>query len=152
LVCIFGTSLILFYSFYCISGTTSCRECAGQQVYDPKESSSYSPGNRPWTIKYGDKSTASGVVVSDTVDIGGIQIKNLPIYAANKTSNMGRGRDGLLGLGFSAVATVPGVKTPFEVMVENKLVSSPVFSVRLGKAINKAEGDGGRRSTFRMIK
>jgi hypothetical protein len=151
LVCIFGISLISFYSFYCITGTPSCRECAGQRVYDPKESSSYSPGNRPWSIRYGDNSTASGVVVSDTVDIGGIQIKNLPIYAANKTSKMGRGRDGLLGLGFSVAATVPGVKTPFEVMVENKLVSSPIFSVHLGKTINKTEGDGGRRSIFRMI-
>jgi hypothetical protein len=136
----FYNALLIFIS---TSGTTSCRECTGQRLYDPKGSSSYSPGNQPWYIQYGDLSEASGIVVSDTVDIGGIQIKNLPIYAADKISGGDPSLDGLLGLGFGSGATVRGVKTPFEVMVENKLVSSPIFSVYFGKAINKIQDAGG---------
>jgi hypothetical protein len=133
-------ALLIFISTL---GTTSCQACTGQRLYDPQGSSSYSTNNQPWHIKYGDLTEASGIVFSDTVDIGGIQIKNLPMYAADKISQGDPSMDGLMGLGFDSGATVPGVKTPFEVMVENKLISSPIFGVYLGKTINQIQGTGG---------
>ena len=70
-------------------------------VYDHKHSSTYRPmhGYR-WKIAYGDHSTAEGIVGTDTLDVGGIKIRDQAIELADElSSSFAQGHeDGLLGL------------------------------------------------------
>ncbi len=64
-----------------------------------------SPGEK-WSITYGDGSSASGNVVTDVVNIGGITVQNQAVELAQKMSSefqSGAG-DGLLGLAFVGAA------------------------------------------------
>ncbi|KAL1405695.1 hypothetical protein Q8F55_007361 [Vanrija albida] len=77
--------------------------------FDPKKSSTWQPlQGYTWAISYGDKSSASGNVGLDVVDLGGLKVKNQAVELAQKLSSQfatGTG-DGLLGLGFSSINTV----------------------------------------------
>jgi hypothetical protein len=74
-----------------------------------------------WNIKYGDGSTASGIVGTDNVTLGGLCIENQAIELASKLSSQfaKSADDGLLGLAFGKINTVKpkGVATPIENMV-----------------------------------
>jgi len=74
-----------------------------------------------WKIKYGDGSTASGIVGTDNVNLGGLCVENQAIELASKLSSqfMKSAGDGLLGLAFGKINTVKpkGVTTPVENMV-----------------------------------
>ena len=92
---------------------------AGHNIYNPKKSPTAKllKGDT-WNITYGDGSSASGNVYSDTVTLGGLVIKNQAVECAEKLSSAfatGEG-DGLLGLAFDAINTVrPGpVPTPVQ--------------------------------------
>ncbi|KAI8879938.1 rhizopuspepsin 3 precursor [Backusella circina FSU 941] len=125
-------------------GTSLCSGCGNETVYNPFNSTSFSPNGLPWHTSYGDNSTSSGVLLYDTVDIGGITLTNLSIYGATEISASlnSPSTDGLLGLAFDSIATVPGIKTPFQEMVDRKLISSPIFSVYFRKTIDGGD-DGG---------
>jgi hypothetical protein len=85
------------------------------------------------------------MLVYDTVNIGGITLKNISIYATMVLTGdtIDPAIYGLLGLAFDRLATVPGVKTPFQVMIDRKLISSPIFSVYFGKAVDGGDEYGG---------
>lgn len=74
-----------------------------------------------WKIKYGDGSTASGIVGTDNVDLGGLCVENQAIELTSKLSSqfMKSAGDGLLGLAFGKINTVKpkGVATPVENML-----------------------------------
>lgn len=78
----------------------------------------------------------------DTVNLGGFAIKQQIIgIAQRESSKFASGTvDGLLGLGFSSLSSVEGLKTPVENLINQSLISSPIFSVFLGKA---SKGGGG---------
>ncbi|KAF4990230.1 hypothetical protein FGRMN_8590 [Fusarium graminum] len=62
-----------------------------------------------WFIEYGDGSSASGHVVTDTVSIGSLSVKVQAVQIADKVhESFARQEnvDGLLGLGFSSINTI----------------------------------------------
>ncbi|GAB7335343.1 hypothetical protein MBLNU13_g07734t2 [Cladosporium sp. NU13] len=91
-------------------------------IFDPKKSSTWKEDRTSnWQIAYGDKSTASGTVGTDNLDIGGLIVRNQAIELATSVSKAfvdNRG-DGLLGLSFGSNNSVKpfAVATPVENMI-----------------------------------
>ena len=126
--------------------------CSGKTKYDSSKSSTYKKDGRSWSITYGDGSTSSGILGTDTVNLGGFSIKSQTIELAKKISSSFSSDpiDGLLGLAFDSITTVSGVKTPVDNLISQKLISKPEFGVFLGKASNGGGGEyvfGGYDST-----
>jgi hypothetical protein len=122
----------------------------GHNVFDPKKSSTWKTSSgKAWKISYGDGSSASGDVGTDTVSVGGLAIKKQAVELAKKMSaqfSQGSG-DGLLGLAFSTINTVTSggqadpQPTPVENMIdqedipsEAELFTSAFYSERDEKA------------------
>ena len=111
---------------------------AGHTLYDPSKSSTFNKlQGQSYSISYGDGSKSSGVVGTDTVDIGGAtvtaQAVQLPTsvsgsFTADISSN------GLVGLGFSSLNTVkPHQQKTFFDNVRGYL-AQPVFTADLKHA------------------
>ncbi|KAF7721268.1 Rhizopuspepsin-2 [Apophysomyces ossiformis] len=123
--------------------STLCSTCgSGQTKFDPTKSSTYKKDGTPWKISYGDGSSASGVVGYDTVNLGGLQIKQQAIELAKQESSEFQSDpvDGLLGLAFDSINTV-SAKTPVDNLISQNLISKPIFGVFLGKESNGGGGE-----------
>merc|ERR1712166_1419211 len=104
--------------------------------YDEKKSSTYEKDGRKYSVQYG-SGPVEGVFNTDTVTVGGIDVKNQG-FAEISTVNFGPlniafavGKfDGLLGLGFKSISQYH-IPTPFEQMIDQKLISQPVFAFYL---------------------
>ncbi|KAJ6456473.1 acid protease [Mycena sanguinolenta] len=114
----------------------------GHNIYTPSKSKTASLQSKStWEISYGDGSSASGNVYLDTVTIGGVSIPKQAVELAEKMSaqfSSGEGSDGLLGLAWPSINTVSPqpVKTPVENMIQQKLISQPLFTVKLDRGDN----------------
>ena len=100
-----------------------------------------------WNISYGDGSSASGDVGTDTVTLGGIAIKNQTIELAKQLSAefaSGSG-DGLLGLAFDTINTVTPTpaKTPMDNLIAQNTDSAGFFTAYLGSWRDTAAADKG---------
>jgi hypothetical protein len=125
------------------SASTLCSSCTSHTRYNSKKSSTYVKDGRTWKIGYGDGSSASGILAKDTVTIGGLKIKGQTIELAKQESSSFASDvvDGLVGLGFDTITTVKGIKTPVDNMISQKVISSPIFGVYLGKTSNGGGGE-----------
>ena len=126
---------------------------AGHTVFDPKKSSTFKDSKgSTWKISYGDSSSASGIVGTDNVDIGGLVIKNQAIELASTLSSQfeqGVG-DGLLGLAWGSINTVTPkqVDTPVENMISQEDIAKDqeLFTCHLGTT--KDTDDADRKESF----
>ncbi|KAI9309079.1 rhizopuspepsin 4 precursor [Cunninghamella echinulata] len=124
--------------------STLCSGCSGSQTkYDPSKSSTYKKEGKSWQISYGDGSNASGITGLDTVTLGGLSIKDQRIELAQKESSQFQNgaTDGLLGLGFNTISTVSGTKTPVDNLIDQGLISQPIFGVYFGHASQSGGGE-----------
>ncbi|KAG6065084.1 hypothetical protein E4U32_007777 [Claviceps aff. humidiphila group G2b] len=96
--------------FWVLSTDTDQKMLKGQALYHPASSSSSRRlVGEKWSIKYGDGSTASGILYLDTVQIGGTQVKKMGIESPYTVSNdiaNDKFVSGILGLAKSAANTV----------------------------------------------
>ncbi|KAG6103636.1 hypothetical protein E4U31_002670 [Claviceps sp. LM219 group G6] len=93
-----------------LSTDTDQKMLKGQALYRPASSSSSRRlVGEKWSIKYGDGSTASGILYLDTVQIGGTHVKKMGIESPYTVSNdiaNDKFVSGILGLAKSAANTV----------------------------------------------
>nr|AAL40802.2 pepsin-type protease [Rasamsonia emersonii] len=82
----------------------------GHTIYDPAKSSTFKPiEGATFAISYGDGSSASGNVGTDTVNIGGATVENQAVELATEVSQSfieDTSSNGLVGLAFSKLNTV----------------------------------------------
>lgn len=126
----------------------------GHNVFNPKKSSTWeSLSGKAWKISYGDGSSASGDVGTDTVSVGGLAIKSQAVELAKKMSaqfSSGSG-DGLLGLAFSTINTVTssGQSDPQATPVENMITQQDIPSeAELFTSAFYSERDEGAESFY----
>jgi hypothetical protein len=104
--------------------------------YDESKSSTHETDGRKYSVQYG-SGPVEGVFAKDTVTVGSIDVKGQPFAEVSKVSfgplniafAMGK-FDGLLGLGFKSISQY-NIPTPFESMIDQKLISESVFAFYL---------------------
>jgi len=108
--------------------------CLVHKRYNSEHSSTFKSNGTAFHIQYGTGSL-DGLISSDIVDIGGLEIKGQDFAEATAlpglTFLVGR-FDGILGLAFDTIS-VDSVVPPWYNLLSQKLVSDPVFSVWLSK-------------------
>ena len=106
-------------------------------MYDPAKSDTEKELNGyTWSITYGDGSSSSGNVYTDTVSVGATTFAGQAVELAEKVSQQfasDTDNDGLLGLAFDSLNTVKPVaqKTFFSNVLSS--LSNPLFTVDLKK-------------------
>ncbi|RUS13754.1 rhizopuspepsin 6 precursor [Endogone sp. FLAS-F59071] len=123
--------------------SSNCGTCKGKTMYNPKKSKTYKKDGRPWNITYGDQSTSGGILARDSVNLAGLVIKNQIIDMATTISSsfVHDVIDGLCGLAFDTITTVPGIKTPVDNLMSQGLIKNKMFGVFLGKHANGGGGE-----------
>ena len=121
--------------FWVFSSETPSSEVNGQTTYKPGSSSTAKKlSGYSWSISYGDGSSSSGDVYTDTVTIGGVTASAQAVEAAQQVSSSFTSEsdiDGLVGLGFKALNTVsPTKQNTFFDNVKSSL-DSPLFTADL---------------------
>ncbi|KAF9537797.1 hypothetical protein EC957_007662 [Mortierella hygrophila] len=125
------------------SSTCTTAACKKHVRFNSASSSTYQKDGRKWSISYGDGSTASGILGSDIVSVGGIQVRQTIGLATAESSQFGSStEDGLFGLGFNTIESVSGVKTFLDNAIAAGVLAQPVVSVFLPSE-RRFNGQGG---------
>jgi saccharopepsin len=114
--------------------------CFLHTKYDSSASSTYKANGTSFSIQYGSGSM-EGFVSNDVLSIGDLTIKGQDFAEATKEPGLAFafGKfDGILGLAYDTIS-VNHITPPFYNLINQGLISSPVFSFRLGSS----EDDGG---------
>ncbi|TLD15233.1 hypothetical protein PspLS_10637 [Pyricularia sp. CBS 133598] len=110
---------------------------AGHTNFDPAKSTTFKQAQGlSFKIRYGDGSGASGVVGTETVDIGGVSVTGQAVEMATQVSGSfvkDTANNGLVGLAYSKLNTVSPVpqKTFFDNVMPN--LAEPLFTADLRK-------------------
>ncbi|KAL6709639.1 hypothetical protein ACN47E_001067 [Coniothyrium glycines] len=144
-----GSSDLWVWSNELPQSTLQKADSQKQQVaFDATKSSTFQTiSGATWKISYGDGSSASGDVGTDTVDLGGLKVENQAVELAKQLSQsfvQGNG-SGLLGLAFSSINTVSPhqQRTPVDNMISQKDVTQSLFTAYLGSWRDADEADKG---------
>ncbi|KAM0257364.1 hypothetical protein ACHAQJ_004452 [Trichoderma viride] len=119
------------------SSETSKSSASGHSIYTPsKSSTSKKLSGSTWSISYGDGSSSSGDVYTDTVSIGGFSVKAQAVESATKVSSefvQDTATSGLVGLAWDSGNTVSPrqQKTWFSNAASS--LAEPVFTADLNQ-------------------
>ncbi|KAM0787934.1 hypothetical protein ACM66B_006139 [Microbotryomycetes sp. NB124-2] len=109
--------------------------CAPHNKYDSTSSStSQLVPNSKLSISYGDGSSTTGSVYTDTVALAGLVAENQTFGAATGLSSDWKDdpMDGLMGMGYQSISQLQ--RSPmFQTLVSQGKVSAPQFSFKLGE-------------------
>jgi hypothetical protein len=112
-------------------------EQSGHNLYSPTDSSTSAVlDGYSWSISYGDGSSASGDVYTDTVNIGGAVVTGQAVECASSVSSefVSDSSDGLVGLAFNSINTVtPQSQSTFFFTAISEGLAEPVFTANLQK-------------------
>ncbi|KAF9923357.1 hypothetical protein FBU30_006573 [Linnemannia zychae] len=133
-----GSSDIWFPSSSCT--TTACKK---HTRFNSANSSTFQKDGRKWSISYGDGSSASGILGSDMVNVGGVSVRQTIGLATSESTQFGSSpSDGLFGLGFDTIESVSGVKTFLDNAIAAGALAQPLVSVFLPSE-RRFNGQGG---------
>jgi len=127
--------------------------CQVHKTLGSKDSSTFRETKTPWQIKYGSGS-ASGVLVADSLSIGGLTVRHMPFGVATVLSdNFAQfAPDGILGLALTQ-ANAQGVPTVMDQLVSalmphfsnlqanNTLIKRKLIGVNLQRAGDTNDGE-----------
>jgi len=104
--------------------------------FDHGKSKTFETDGRQYKVQYG-SGPVEGVFGKDTVTVGTVDVKGQLFAEVSKVSfgplniAFAAGKfDGLLGLGFKSISQY-NIPTPFEAMIDQKLIDEPVFAFYL---------------------
>ncbi|KAI0332362.1 protease [Cubamyces sp. BRFM 1775] len=109
--------------------------CSKKDKYSPAASSSGAHKGGKFSIQYGDGSTVSGPVYTETVSVAGVTVKNQYFSPVDTISPSfgSEAIDGILGLAFPAISNLQ--KSPFFNTAKSQgAVKSGVFGFKLAKS------------------
>ena len=126
------------------SASCDSTACNLHAKYNSTASSTYVANGTHFQINYGSKPSEAmeGILSKDTVSVAGAKLTEVTFGETIIQPWLGifRGKfDGALGLGFPSNA-VAGVKTIFNEMLDQKVITEPVFSIYLQKDGNETSG------------
>ncbi|KAJ1979702.1 hypothetical protein H4R33_005657 [Dimargaris cristalligena] len=118
--------------------------CVSHRTFQPARSSTFQTDGREFSIGYGDGTHAEGVLVSDTLTIGGIRVANQTFAMATAESEeLERNEyDGMFGLAFAELSSVEGLRTPLDNMKDQGVLDRGVVAFHLSRK-QIADGSGG---------
>ncbi|XP_071557356.1 lysosomal aspartic protease-like [Temnothorax nylanderi] len=115
--------------------------CLSSNKYDGTNSSTYLPRNGTFYISYG-SSDVSGYLCNDNVIIAGLKVVSqtfgVAVNYSRKTSFVNK-FDGIMGMGYPSLSKTGGTPV-FKNMVDQGVVSRPVFSFYLSRDLSVAMG------------
>jgi len=118
------------------------KTCFFHSRYDKSSSPTWEEDGRKYEVQYG-SGPVEGVFSKDTVTVGTVDVKHQPFAEVSKVSfgplniAFAAGKfDGLLGLGFKSISQY-NIPTPFEAMIDQKLIDEPVFAFYLQSSDSK---------------
>jgi len=110
--------------------------CWFHHKFDEIQSKTFEKDGRKFEVAYG-SGPVRGIFNKDTVKVGSIEVPDQVFAEVSKVSfgplniAFAVGKfDGLLGLGFKSISQY-NIPTPFEAMIDKKLVDEPVFAFYL---------------------
>ncbi|KAI0358653.1 acid protease [Trametes cingulata] len=117
--------------------SSSCRSstCSSKKKYTASSSSTSSKKSGSFQIQYGDGSTVSGPVYTDTVNVAGVTVKNQYFSPVTTLSSSFANDpiDGLLGLAYPAISNLN--QNPFfNTAIQQGAVSEGVFAFKLASS------------------
>lgn len=108
--------------------------CLLHKRYTSEQSSTYTKVGKPFSIRYGSGSMA-GFTSIDTLTIGGLRLPNVTFAEATSEPGVSFAMtkfDGILGLGFGAIA-VDGTPPIFEQLYKAGQLAEPLFAFYLAR-------------------
>ncbi|KAI0675140.1 acid protease [Trametes maxima] len=117
------------------TGCTST-SCNGKHKYNPGSTSTESRKSGTFNIQYGDGSSVSGPVYTDTVTIAGIKVKNQYFSPITTLSSMfaGEAMDGILGMAFPSISNLRQQSPFFNSAKTQGAVKTGVFAFKLAQS------------------
>ncbi|KAG0053967.1 hypothetical protein BGZ83_000111 [Gryganskiella cystojenkinii] len=111
--------------------SAECPDCTGRTHFKRNASSTYRPSKAPWSARFDDSTSASGVIGYDIVKLADLIVPDQPVHLAEQMSPDFDGFvDGILGLSFGVLSDTTSV---LENMIAHKLLDKGVVSFALGK-------------------
>ncbi|KAG9104525.1 Type I transmembrane sorting receptor [Ceratobasidium sp. 370] len=114
------------------SSTCTTGGCKGHKTFDVSKSSTVKPQSGNFSISYGDGSTSSGPIFTDTVTVAGLTAKDqfFSAVTAESDSFAQDPSDGLMGLAFSSISEM-GKPTFIDNLKSAGAIKSSVFAFKL---------------------
>ncbi|KAG8973498.1 Type I transmembrane sorting receptor [Tulasnella sp. 425] len=112
--------------------SAECTTCVGP-FYNPATSTSFTNANTAFNTSFGDGSTASGVLSSETIAVGSLSVTSQPFAViTGSTGNFDGPNSGLMGLAFESIAQTKATPWFFNLANSGKLASN-LFSFYLSR-------------------
>ncbi|KAG9124711.1 Type I transmembrane sorting receptor [Ceratobasidium sp. 392] len=114
------------------SSTCTAGGCKGHKSFDASKSSTVKPQSGNFSISYGDGSTSSGPIFSDTVTIAGLTANEqfFSPVTSESDSFAQDPSDGIMGLAFSSISNI-GKPTFIENLKSAGAIQSAIFAFKL---------------------
>ncbi|KAJ3966840.1 acid protease [Lentinula raphanica] len=120
------------------SSLCSSTSCSSKSEYDANSSSTSQIETGTFSIQYGDGSSVSGPIYTDTVSVAGVNVQNQTFSAVTNLSSLFASDpvDGVFGLGFPSISNLQA--NPFFInAVQHHAISAQEFSFYI--ATNNSE-------------